>query len=122
MSMLKVLAAAVALGSTDVVATLSVREAVDLAIEIKNVGGNALDVCEVQGQASDAGAWFTLLSASGDYTTPKYPLQRALVDPVTLAAGASTLLLLKCAGLVSVRLRMSSAVGATTVDVHAHAT
>lgn len=120
--MLNLVAAAVASATTDVIFTLSVREAVDVAIEVKNAGANALDAFVVQGRASDTGAWFTLLTASGDYTTPKYPLQRVTTDPTSLAGGSSTLLLLKAAGLTDIRVQMSSAVGATTVDVHAHAT
>lgn len=129
MGMLNKTAIAVAVATTDAVADINVRDNQDLCIEIKNTGANALDAFVVQGIASDStgggaagGNAVPLLSATGDYTTPKYPLQRATVDPTSLGAGSSTMLFLKCAGLTTVRLLASSAVGTTTLEIHAHAT
>lgn len=118
----KSLAAAVAVATTDVVATMGVREVQDVTISLKNAGANALDALLITGRASQSLPFTTLLSVSGDYTTPKYPLQRATTDPTTLAAGASTVLFLKAAGLYEIQISASSAVGVTTLDIGAHGT
>lgn len=107
---------------------IDVRDGQDVAIEVKNAGATAFNAFAVQGMAADspnpanAGNFVTLLSASGDYTTPKYPLLRATTDPTALVGGASTLLFLKAAGLSKIRLQASVTAGSTTADVHARPT
>lgn len=128
MGMLNKTGVAVAVATTDTIADLTLSGALDVCIEIKNTGANPLDAFVILAQATDAavgaaspGNFVPILSVTGDYTTPKYPLQRATVDPTTLAAGASTMLFLKGAGISTLRLQASAGVGATTVEVHARA-
>lgn len=120
MADLNKLAVVVALATTDAIAVIPVRDCQDVSISVKNAGANAFDAFVVKGRAGPNLPWTTLLSASGDYTTPKYPLMRATTDPTTLAGGADTALMLKAAGFYELQVLASSAVAATTADIAAH--
>lgn len=78
-----------------------------LGVEIANTV-QALDAFIVQGRMSPNGAYQTLYSAAGDFTTPAGLVVDASGDLTTLGAGASGWLLLNVLPLYSVRILASS--------------
>jgi hypothetical protein len=82
------------------------------------VGAADLTACTIAGRVSSGGGWFTVASASGDYTTPNHPVLDASGSLVTAAAGATVhWAKLDVRGLESVRIQASSG---TTSTVAGH--
>lgn len=120
MQRIKILAAPVAVATTDTVLTVNTKNDKNFGLEVKNVGANALDAFEVWGYMSDeptAGA-FLLLNADANFTTPVYPCVKASAGPVALAAGASVYMDLNVQAFTSIVFKASAAVGATTLNFH----
>lgn len=110
---------AVAVGTTDPIATFDTSTARTLGVEVKNTGANALDALEVWGRFSPQGNYFKLAYQATDFTTPVYPVSKASASPVTLASAASAWLVLDVAGFSDVQIRASAAVDVTTLEFHA---
>lgn len=104
--------------ATDVVAVINVASAKVLGFEVKNTGANALDLFDVYGKFTETGNEVKLSTNAGDYTTPTYPILKASASPVTLAGGATAWFFMDVTGLCEVTLKASSAVGATTLELH----
>lgn len=106
---------------TDVVLTANVQDARVLGCEIKNIGANALDLFSVFGRFSGSGNLVQLAALATDYSNAVYPITKAGGAPVTLAAGATAWFFMDVTGLAEVVLKASSAIGATSLELHATA-
>ena len=92
--LVKLLAAAVALASTDEIAYISTRGAKLLGVQLRNVGANPLDAFQITGRVHEDAADLVLLSVGADFTTPVYPCVKASGSPVALAAAAHAWMIL----------------------------
>ena len=114
---INILAAAVTT-AVNPVATVSTNASRVLGLEIKNTGANALNAFEVWGRCSPTGNWVRVSQIGTDYSTPVYPVNRAIGAPVTLAPGATVLLVLDVLGFAEVQLRASTGASTTTLEIH----
>jgi hypothetical protein len=115
--------AAVAVGTTDTVATYYFApKKTRLVLSVKNAGAAALDAFVTQmagGGVTDMGDWTTLFSTTGDYTVPKHPLVMATGDPMTLAAAGIVVLIFDISGLPALRFQASANAAVTTLQFDA---
>jgi hypothetical protein len=80
---------------------------------------NALDAFKVLGKFHPSGAFVTLYSTAGAYTSPAGLVVGASGDLTALAAAATGWLILNVTPLYAVRLDASAAVGISTVTTRA---
>jgi len=108
-----------AAGNTDII-ELDVSQLARLALEIRNAGAQAFDALLVLGKFHPDGAYVTLLSAAGDFTTPAGIVVDASGDLTVLGAGATGWLILDVLAMQKVKLQASANVaGATSARVFA---
>ena len=81
-----------------------------LGIEVSNNSGGALTTFVLSARVGKSTTFITLASDAAGFSTPVAPLIRTVGAPVTLANGASALILLDCHGLSKVRVVASAAV------------
>lgn len=110
---------AVAIATTDEIASINVEAYKSVGIQLRNVGVNPLDALEVWGKVAPEATEVSLLSAAPDYTTPTYPCVKASASPITLAAGASAWMALDVSAFASIIVKASSGGGATSLDFFA---
>jgi len=109
----------VAVATTDIVMVADTTSARALGLSLVNSGANALDAFEVWGRFSPAGPSVKLASVAGDFTTPVFPIVKASGSPLNLAAAATAWMFMDVSALAEVSLKASSAVGVTTLNIHA---
>lgn len=126
MSAQEVNAMAVAVnGAAAQVAVMDVGNSKVVGLEVKNSGANAFNAFVLKGRVSqsqntpaNAGNLTQLSSLAADYSTPVYPVIKAIGAPVTLAAGSSALIFVDVTGLSTLEVWIGSS-AATTADIHA---
>ena len=85
--------------------TIPTRGAVALVVQFV-VGTADLTDFLVQGRCHPSAGWSTLATATGDFTTPVFPIQKASGDLNAAASGATVhFLIMDCAGMHEVLLR-----------------
>lgn len=89
-----------------------------IGIQVGNTGATAFNAFQLQGTI-DGTNWIALSTDAGGFSTPVMPLRRAIGAPVTLAGGASAILLLDGGYYQRIRLQASVGSGSTTAVVSA---
>lgn len=89
-----------------------------LVIEV-GVITQAFDAFAVAAQVAGSPNFVTIASIAGDFSTPVSPMVRAVGTPVTLAAGATALLVLDVRGISAVRIQASAAVDGAVATLYA---
>jgi hypothetical protein len=88
-----------------------------LGIVVGNTGATAFNAFSLQAKVSDEAAWTVLGNAAAAFSTPVFPFRRAVGTPVTLAGGATAMLMLDVMYVTRIRLQASVASGSTTAVV-----
>jgi hypothetical protein len=102
------------------IALIQVESVSVLGLEIKNTGSAPLTALQITGEVvNQGGTKFLLSSIAGDYSTPNYPVVRTIGAPVTLAAGASCLIVLDVSAFVWLTINAQCGTS-TTVNVLGH--
>lgn len=108
----------VAVAGTTEVAVIGVQGFEQLGFVVSNwVTGGDLDAFAVQYLFHPDGDYQTVASASGDYTTPNWPVLAASDDPTTLAGGSTAMIVLDVRGVYSVKITASANTTSTVVGL-----
>lgn len=91
-----------------------VSEGRTMGIQVVN-GATALNAFQVQMSFTPSGAYQTILSAAGDYTTPAEPLLKASGNLTTLGISTTGWLMLNVRHAAKIRIQASVAAGSSDV-------
>jgi hypothetical protein len=101
--------------------TINCRGAWFVGFEVKNLHGTtALNNFDIYAKFSESGDAIKLVDASGDYTTPNYPVVKASGNLNALAAGATGWAVIDVRGFSVLVLKAAAAGVGVTVNLFAN--
>lgn len=115
-------AIAVAVATTDEIASIEVADFTSLSLQVTNTGAGALDAFEVWAKFASGGLPVKVLGLSTDYTTPVFPAKSGSQDLTTVPATTGARhAFLDVSGFHTIILKASAATNPTTVALFGQA-
>ena len=111
-------AVAVLVAGLTTVITVPVEGLEEVGFLVTNAdAADAFDAFQVQFQYYPDGAYTAMASAGADFTTPTWPILKCSADPTTLAAAATSGMVVDVRGAYQMRIQASAAVNPSAATI-----